>query len=181
MIYIFEGADLTGKSFLANAFAKKYNLPIIKKRLDLLEMDREKLKGSEIERITHFFFESIFPLGKQYDFILDRSLLSSLAFSKFFDRDYNLDYIYKFFLDPEFAQYITCFFIYSPEDLFVTRLENRIEKFFTLNEIILLQNQYFNLVNFLWTKNANNIYNYINREEGDADFLQFVSNLGIKH
>lgn len=179
MLYIFEGADLSGKTYLAEGFAKEKGYPIIKKRLDILGVDKNKLKDSEIERITHFFFESIFPLAKTSNLILDRGLLSSLVFSKFFDRKYDLEYVYKYFLDEEYAKYIKCFFIYTPNSILTKRIQIRDEKFFTLNEIELIQEQYQNTIQFLWLRGCDNIYKFVNDIEGTSEFFDYLEGIGI--
>ena len=56
MIYIFEGSDLSGKTTLAEAFSKKNNIPLIKKRFDVLGMSKEFLLTNLIEELQKFFW-----------------------------------------------------------------------------------------------------------------------------
>ena len=143
MIYIYEGVDLSGKSTLANKKAEAMNIPIIKKKLEVFKhLDKEFLSSNQIEVVTQMFFESIYPLGKKYDFILDRSLLSSLVFSKYFERTVSLDYIYKYLFTPELSQYIEIYLVTTNQKSIERRFMDRGEKLFTLKELIFLQNLY---------------------------------------
>lgn len=142
MIYIYEGVDLSGKSTLAESHSEKMSIPIIKKKLEVFKHTRRKwLQGPEIELITQMFFESIYPLGAQYDFILDRGLLSSLVYSKFFNRDVDISYIYDYISGP-LSQYIKIFLVFTKKDCLKERYQNRGEKIFTLEELIQIQQLY---------------------------------------
>lgn len=143
MIYIYEGVDLTGKSTLSNKRALMMKIPIIKKKLEVFKtLNKEYLSTNQIEVMTQMFFESIYPLGVQYDFILDRSLLSSLVYSKYFKRTVNLDYVYKYLFDPDLSKNIKISLITSNNESLKNRFETRGEKLFTLDELLFIQGLY---------------------------------------
>lgn len=159
MIYIFEGVDLSGKSTKANELASKLNIPIIKKKLDVFDnIGSDFLKSDLIERATRMFFESIYPLGKHYDFILDRSLLSTLVYCKYFDRKFDPIYVYKYLLQPEFSQYIEVNLVIANEDSIRQRYNTRGEKLFTIEAIIELQKIYFDMSSVLLKNGCMNLH-----------------------
>src|SRR5690606_19106562 len=131
IIYIFEGADVVGKTYLANQVSKTCNIPLVKKPFRLLDLDKDGLKTDRVELYSHFFWESLFPVGSHYPIIYDRSLLSSLVFSKIFNRKYNLDYIYDYLIGQ--SKKIKIFLVTADEATISERLLNgREEKFFSI-------------------------------------------------
>jgi thymidylate kinase len=157
MIYIYEGVDLAGKSTLAERQSKEQNIPIIKKKLEVFKHHKKGwLKGPEVELITQMFFESIFPLGVKYDFILDRSLLSSLVYSKFFHREVKLDYIYEY-LKGEKSNSIVINFVYCSEEKLYERYTDREEILFKFEELVTIQKIYHHVVNILISSGVSNI------------------------
>jgi thymidylate kinase len=151
MLIIVDGVDLSGKSTLAKMISDIKCIPVIKKRLDILKLDkREKLNENQIEVITRFFFDSIFPLAKQYDFVLDRGLISSLVYSKFFNRDTDIDYVYKYLFNKELNKDVQVFITYcSDENVLKSRFETRGERLFTFEEILEIQKIYMKTVDYL--------------------------------
>ena len=154
MIYIYEGVDLSGKSTLSKLKATATGIPIIKKRLEIFQHTRKEwLLGKDIELITQMFFESIFPIGKYYDFIIDRALLSSLVYSKFFNRKVQLDYIYKYFLGVE-AKYIEVNLVIANEKSLRKRYELRGESIFSMEELLIIQKLYIDTATALIEKGS---------------------------
>lgn len=142
MIYIYEGVDMSGKSTLAKKQATETGFPIIKKRLDILNMGPDLLSSNQIELATQLFFESVFPLGQRYDFILDRGLLSSLVYSKYFNRTVSLGYVYKYLINPLNSKDIKIYLITANEESLTQRFMTRGEKLFTLKAVLLIQTLY---------------------------------------
>lgn len=147
MLYIFEGVDLVGKSTLAEMTGIKYDIPVIKKRFDVLKDGQQKefLNTNTIESIQKFFWLSVFPLRKKYDIIIDRALLSSLVYGTFFNRVYDKGYIYEALADP----WVKVFFVFADAQSIKQRKEIRTEKFFGLEEVIRIQEIYFDVVEML--------------------------------
>lgn len=154
MIHIFEGADLVGKTSLANKASSELGIPIIKKRFDVFKNLKDLLERDDIETITEMFFESIFPLGVTYDFIIDRSLLSSLVYSKYFNRKVDLDYVYKYLFTPELNEHLNITLVIANEESMKTRFIDRGEKLFILKEILIIQDIYIKTSEYL-NKTAN--------------------------
>jgi len=154
LIYIFEGSDLAGKTTKANLFHKQTKFPIIKKRFDILEDYKDKtiLKKDKIELFSHFFFESIYPLGESYDFIMDRALISSLVYSKFFNRKYPVNYIYDFLLSRN--QFIQIYYVYADDESIRARYKSRGESFFSVEEIIIIKGLYNKIIKKLEEENV---------------------------
>lgn len=156
MVYIFDGSDLSGKTTLAKEFSEIKKIPIIKKRLDLfLDKEGRFLKGDMIEKITQFFFESVIPLKDHTDFILDRSLISSLVYSTFFGRNLDSNYIYKYLLETKYNQNIKIFLIHTNWDSLEYRFNHRGEKLFSLGEIKEISNMYQSITKVLMNQGAN--------------------------
>ena len=154
MIYIFDGSDLTGKTTLANKFAKENDIPIIKKRLDIPKLNvKGKLNDNVIECYSQFFFESIYPIGTKYSFVLDRSLLSSIVYSKFFQRNYNINYVYNY-LVSERNKYITMNLVIADEEFIQKAFDKRGEQLFTVKDLLLIQDLFINTAEVLKSKGA---------------------------
>jgi len=157
MIYIYEGVDLAGKSTLAERQSKISNIPIIKKKLEVFKHHKKGwLEGPEVELITQMFFESIFPLGVKYDFIMDRSLLSSLVYSKFFHREVKLDYIYEY-LKGEKSNSIHINYVHCSDKVLQERYLDRKEILFRFEELVTIQNIYHQVVKTLIDSGVENI------------------------
>jgi thymidylate kinase len=164
MIWIYEGADLVGKTTLAKNFAKEHDIPLIKKRLDVFNHTTDEfLRGSNIELTTQMFFESIYPLGVKYDFVLDRGLLSSLVYSKFFNRDVKIDYIYDYLLTTK-SDFLIINLITANEESIKSRLQTRGEKIFGLKEILEIQDLYIKTAKIL------------NEKGGPRTIINFIEN-----
>jgi len=155
MIFIFEGVDLSGKSTLAKEQSESQNLPLVKKKLEVFNHIRKDwLVKGDIELITQMFFESIYPLGIKYDFILDRGLLSSLVYSKFFNRDINLDYVYEY-IYGEKSNHILIKLIHISDDELEKRYNFRGDKVFSLNELKEIQKLYLDTYNVIHSSTPN--------------------------
>jgi thymidylate kinase len=166
MIYIFEGVDLVGKSSIAQAFADKYSIPLIKKRFDVLDegQTRKFLSTSNIENIQKFFWLSIWPLRK-YDFVVDRALLSSLTYGTFFKREFDKSYIYDALKDED----VTVFFVHADKEIIEQRKAIRTEKLFNIDEIIKIQGMYFDVISVLLEQNAIKNLEIINNSYGSIN------------
>lgn len=159
MIHIFEGVDLSGKSTKAQDLSSQLNIPIIKKKLDVFDnIGSDFLKSDLIERATRMFFESIYPLGKHYDFILDRSLLSTLVYCRYFERKFDTHYVYKYLLQKEYAQHIEVNLVIADENSIRQRYNTRGEKLFKIEQIIELQKIYFDISSVLLNNGCMNLH-----------------------
>lgn len=148
MLYIFDGGDLSGKTSLAKEFANKVGIPYIKKDLEVLKYQNKAILAKDnIELIQKFFWNTIYPVGKKYDLVIDRSLLSSLVYSIIFDRKEDLSYIYKLFKSPDYSKEITLFFVTSTKESLTTRFYDRGEALFSLDELFLNQSIFEKVVN----------------------------------
>lgn len=155
MVHIFEGVDLSGKSTLAKNQSESEDIPIIKKKLEIFNHARKDwLVKGDIELITQMFFESIYPLGIKYDFILDRGLLSSLVYSKFFNRDINLDYVYEY-IYGRYSNYILIKLVYISEEELEKRYALRGDKIFSLDELKIIQKLYLETYNTISSNTPN--------------------------
>lgn len=154
MITIFEGADLVGKTTLAREYSKENNLIVIKK--DFIGLKTvEFLKKETIELISKVFFNSIFPLGTRFDFILDRSLLSSLVYSTFFNRNVDNSWIHKYFLDDNYKHSIETFLVISDEKSISHRMEIRGEILFSIEQILQIQDLFIKISETFIREGAN--------------------------
>jgi hypothetical protein len=166
LIYIFDGPDLAGKTYLANKISELAGIPIVKKPFNLLKIQKDSLKSNDIELYTHFFWESLYPVGSYYPLIYDRSLLSSLVFSKMFNRTYPLDYVYKYLHDEK----VKIFLITADSKTLEERIHIRDEKFFNLEEIIRIQDLFINFGQKL-KENGSNIYWIDNSKENERNSI----------
>jgi thymidylate kinase len=154
LVFIFDGVDLSGKTTLAEEFSKAKGIPIIKKKLEIFkDFNRTFLQGDNIEAITKFFFESIAPLGEKYDFIIDRSLLSSIVYSKFFNRKFDFSYVYDYLIGPKSFN-VTLFHVTLDDASLKRRYQSRGEKFFSVEDLIQIRNLYCKTVEVLKEKGA---------------------------
>lgn len=136
MLYIFDGENLTGKTSIAKEFAHKLNIPYIKKDLSVLKyQNREILKKDNIELIQKFFWSTIYPVGIKYDIVIDRSILSSLAYSIIFNRKEDLGYIYALLKLENIDKFIKIFFIKTDKESLIQRYNDRGENLFSIDEI----------------------------------------------
>lgn len=155
MIHIYEGVDLSGKSTLAKKQSDIEDIPIIKKKLEVFNHSRKDwLVKGDIELITQMFFESIYPLGVKYDFILDRGLLSSIVYSKFFNRDINLNYVYDYIYGAK-SSHILIKLIYISDEELEKRFALRGDKIFTLDELKDLQKIYLETYEIIHSNSQN--------------------------
>jgi len=155
MIHIYEGVDLSGKSTLARKQSETEDIPIIKKKLEIFNHARKDwLVKGDIELITQMFFESIYPLGAKYDFILDRGLLSSLVYSKFFNRDINLNYVYDYIYGDK-SSHILIKLIYISDEELEKRYALRGDKIFSLNELKDIQKLYLETYEIIHSNSQN--------------------------
>lgn len=100
------------------------------------------------------FFESIYPLGIKYDFILDRGLLSSLVYSKFFNRDINLDYVNDYIYGNK-SSHILIKLIYISDEELEKRYALRGDKIFSLNELKDIQKLYLETYEIIHSNSQN--------------------------
>lgn len=144
MILIFEGHDLSGKSYFAEYMSKRHNIPILKKPLHMLkEQNKDFLQNVEIEFFSEFFWKSIHPLHTGGPVIVDRSLLSSMVFSVMYQRKYSLDYITDY-LKSNLRDFKI--FLFSCDDKTLdSRFSTRGEELFSLDEIKVIREQYKNV------------------------------------
>lgn len=93
MITPFCGPDCAGKSYLLNKFIEYRES--IKKPIPYVPQDFKTgistLEGNSIEHRALLYIKALAPLS-QYDFVVDRFLLSNLVYCKVFKRDYDLSY-----------------------------------------------------------------------------------------
>lgn len=153
MIHIIEGVDLAGKSTIASDLQKELGCPIVKKKLGILEdYDPKFLEGVSIEVFTQMFWESIAPLGRSCNFILDRGLISSVVYTHYYNRKYDISYIYDYiFKDNDFFKiyYVTC-----SDKTLLERYNTRGENYFSFNQLLLLKNIYEGTISSIITQLA---------------------------
>lgn len=84
---IIDGADKTGKSTVCDLLSEKLNIPIIKMQ------DMPKFFKKNPEEASEIFNKTVAQFNES-SYILDRGFPSSIVYSKYFKRKYDLSYLY---------------------------------------------------------------------------------------
>lgn len=90
-IYI-DGPDRVGKSTVCEMLAKKFYLPIIR-----MPNTEEILSGNNADReieLASVIYNRTLTQFKQFGFVMDRGFISSVVYSKIFNRTKKLNYIF---------------------------------------------------------------------------------------
>lgn len=90
MILLIDGPDGTGKTTVCNILAEKLEWPIVK-----MPNMKEYFDKGMTEEFSKFFNEMLLQF-KGFDFILDRGYTSSLVYSKVYERQFDLSYLYNY-------------------------------------------------------------------------------------
>lgn len=84
---LIDGPDRVGKSTVCQILSRRYDLPVIK-----MPNMPEYVKKGNTEEMSWLFNQTIAQFH-EYGFIMDRGYTSSLAYSRAFNRDFDLSYI----------------------------------------------------------------------------------------
>ena len=101
MMLVIEGADCLGKTTLAKRVGELLGIPVVKK--DLSWIDKSKLSGSEIEEHSRTAAMVLLQLAEHADFIVDRLALSSIVYSRAFDRQVDNAWAFTTLTNPDIA------------------------------------------------------------------------------
>lgn len=117
MIIIFEGADRSGKSTIANALSTQLNIPYFKVHRDKYWWDPAVNLNYLDEGITQFIEQT------QISVIIDRWVPSDYMYSKLFSRDISYHKIWE--IDQRFAKMNTLLVIcYKDKDKHIVDIED---------------------------------------------------------
>jgi thymidylate kinase len=174
-LFIFEGGDLSGKTTFAKEFSKQTGFPIIKKRLDLIKDIKSTLKEDFIERFNHIFYYSLEPIFTGYNIISDRGLISSIVFSKFFNRGYDLTYIFDFIKRND----LQIFIMKVDNETLIERYKIRGEELFNIDEVIKINEAFLEVYDELSKVKEfkNKIHLIESKNFNQDDFVIYVYNI----
>ena len=82
-----DAVDGVGKTTVCNILSEKLNAPVIK-----MPNMHQYFKEGNAEVFSKLFNQTIVQF-KQYSFIMDRGFLSSIVYSKIYNRDFDLSYL----------------------------------------------------------------------------------------
>jgi len=86
---IIDGSDKTGKTTVCYLLSKKLNMPVIK-----MQNMPHYLTRADPELASEVYNRTLLEF-KDFDFIMDRGYPSSLVYSSYFKRTYDLTYLAK--------------------------------------------------------------------------------------
>lgn len=135
-LYIFEGADLSGKSTLAKLVAKKFKIPFINRIKVTPTMFKKyiDLKG-EIE--TRAILQNLD--FKKNDYVADRFLLSDIIYNKIYKRKYSTQWAHDALKN---LKHYKLFYIRAPLCEIEKRFKLRGDKVIDFNKLIYLHTEY---------------------------------------
>jgi thymidylate kinase len=86
-IIMIEGTDGSGKTTVCNLLSEKLNIPILK-----MPRMKKYFDKNITEEMSELFNRTIVQFNN-FSFILDRGYVSSLVYSKIYNREFDLNYI----------------------------------------------------------------------------------------
>jgi thymidylate kinase len=84
-----EGPDGVGKSTVIKKLQQILDIPVIK-----MEKAHKGFTKGIIEDLSYVFNTTLIQF-KKYDFIVDRGFLTSIVYSNIYNREFDMDYIYR--------------------------------------------------------------------------------------
>jgi thymidylate kinase len=140
MIVILEGADLVGKTTLANALSNRLHIPQTGIWIDLNCPQPAVVSVSKTLRMV---IQALHP-----DIIFDRSFLSEWVYSKIKNREYN--YINELIAEWEKVNDLFLIILYANDDVLKKRFKVRGDVHFSIKDILkanMLYQKLYNTVN----------------------------------
>jgi thymidylate kinase len=113
------GNDRSGKTSIARYIAKKLNWPIIKINTGQYVREGVPIGSNELERLMKVFNETVWQF-KDSNFILDRGFISTLVYSKVYERTYDTNYILDL-METE-CDNLLVVHVYTPPELILKKL-----------------------------------------------------------